>query len=362
MSTSTPETAPTTPGLPAWLDRLPGWERAPHPFRVKARGGGWYGAWTDGHTLLMGTFDGAEALPPCPLEPGVVDFIASLPAALAGARQAWHAERAKLLAWATPPDVPRTPCPACDGRKQRRCRDCGGRGERRHTCTECDDTHTGPCRGCRSGMADCATCRTTGQFPPLPAHYLGLLLGQEVDRLKILPLLPRLEDGLQKLALLEGTSSGAWPQTPVVGRLERLALVMPMFVGPKLGAFTDTEPPWTEPAVRPTTPGAWRRSGDTGESSMTVWSALMGVTVERASFPYDAGDFGRCYRLLHSIPGWRQRVPEVALAYPSWAPLVEAWDELERLYLEEAPFCDTPRFSARLLEALSHPAAPRSIP
>lgn len=113
------------------------------------------------------------------------------------------------------------------------------------------------------------------------------------------------------------------------------------------------------PHPKPTPEGearAWIDNGDTGLSSETIWSVLSGWRVPRASWhadvPHDPADFGRCYRLLQVMPAWRARLPEVAVAYPQWAPLVDAWDELTALYEAEVPDGTgrAPRLYARLQE------------
>ena len=80
-----------------------------------------------------------------------------------------------------------------------------------------------------------------------------------------------------------------------------------------------------------------------GASAHTIFSALApteelrkGITESRSfspSTPHDAGDFGRCQYLLGQMPGWRNRLQEVAAAYPSssWGQLIPVWPELERL-------------------------------
>jgi hypothetical protein len=74
-----------------------------------------------------------------------------------------------------------------------------------------------------------------------------------------------------------------------------------------------------------------------GSSSATIWAALTGKKMPfgwHPDVPLDPDDFRRCHQLLMLIPGWRARIAEVATRFPEWAPFVEAWDELERLYLE----------------------------
>ena len=82
-------------------------------------------------------------------------------------------------------------------------------------------------------------------------------------------------------------------------------------------------------------PEQWIVGGNTGASSETIWAALMGVRAARPSIPYDSDDFGRCWRLLGQMDGWKARLNEVADAYPMWGPIVSAWDELTALYEAE---------------------------
>jgi len=87
---------------------------------------------------------------------------------------------------------------------------------------------------------------------------------------------------------------------------------------------------YTEPV--PATPEQWAKGRDTGTSSMTIYSVMMGVPVDRADVPHDPDDFGRCYRLLQLFPAWKTRLDEVAARYPAWRSLVQEWDALESLY------------------------------
>lgn len=94
----------------------------------------------------------------------------------------------------------------------------------------------------------------------------------------------------------------------------------------------------------------WLRNGDTGVSSETIWSVMMGQRPPKygADVPHDPSDFGRCYRLLKVMPSWRQRMIEVAVKYPEWRFLVDAWDELTALYEEELPRGTAPKLYARI--------------
>ena len=76
----------------------------------------------------------------------------------------------------------------------------------------------------------------------------------------------------------------------------------------------------------------WIVSDEAGVSSITIWCVVMGVKCRNPSIPWDVGDFGRCARLLASIPSWRARLPEVAKTHNDWIPLVKNWDRLTEMY------------------------------
>lgn len=99
---------------------------------------------------------------------------------------------------------------------------------------------------------------------------------------------------------------------------------------------------------------AWLAGPDTGISSRTIVHVLTGAPLAngRADVPHDPSDLGRCLRLLDTVPGLRERLPEVADRYPEWRPLVEHWDELAALYHTEAPTGRAPKTWARMRELM----------
>lgn len=107
------------------------------------------------------------------------------------------------------------------------------------------------------------------------------------------------------------------------------------------------------------TPEEWIIKGRVGISSQTIWAVLNGVTTEGPRIcthslhesydvPHDPSDFGRCLDLLESVPGWRERLGEVAAVFPKWAPMVREWPRLEALWLEEEPKGKLPKLFAEL--------------
>lgn len=91
----------------------------------------------------------------------------------------------------------------------------------------------------------------------------------------------------------------------------------------------------------------WLKSSDTGVSSLTIWSVMVGIDPPRdywgPDVPYDPDDFGRCHRLLKRFPAWRDRLGEVAAAHPEWGPLVREWGALAKMYEAEHPSGRAPR-------------------
>jgi len=91
--------------------------------------------------------------------------------------------------------------------------------------------------------------------------------------------------------------------------------------------------PDTEGAT--TTPLEWMMAGDTGISSETIVHVMEGTPppLLGPDVPYDAGDFGRCHRLLLAIPEYRGRLQEVADRYPAWVGIIREWSRLDTLYM-----------------------------
>lgn len=85
----------------------------------------------------------------------------------------------------------------------------------------------------------------------------------------------------------------------------------------------------------------WWYGTDVGTSSAAVFCVLCADYLYlrppakeygNASTPADADDLGRCLRLLALFPEWRDRMDEVAAAYPgtAWPRIIDRWHELEK--------------------------------
>ena len=91
-------------------------------------------------------------------------------------------------------------------------------------------------------------------------------------------------------------------------------------------------------AIGTMTPHQWIIEGDTGVSSKTIWAVMMGVVTEERKCgardydtPHDPDDFKRCHKLIVLIPGWRNRLSEVAAIFPKWIPFIREWLKLEAM-------------------------------
>ncbi len=77
----------------------------------------------------------------------------------------------------------------------------------------------------------------------------------------------------------------------------------------------------------------WLKIGDSGVSSEAMIYHLTGLDLHSScQHPIDANDFGRCERLLSSVPGLRERLPKMAEVSSQWAALVARWPELAEAY------------------------------
>lgn len=104
----------------------------------------------------------------------------------------------------------------------------------------------------------------------------------------------------------------------------------------------------------------WLRTGERGLSSLAIVEFLTGFPIRdprnqgRFDHPLDPSDFRRCRQLLAAVPAARLNLREMRAASPTWARLVDAWDELDALYVEESTRPDrcAPRLYKRMQELL----------
>lgn len=80
----------------------------------------------------------------------------------------------------------------------------------------------------------------------------------------------------------------------------------------------------------------WLANGDTGLSSETMAFMALGVKKNHSHHPHDTSDLNRCLLLLEAEPMVRLSFPKLRELSPQWAALIDNWDELERMFLDEA--------------------------
>ena len=121
----------------------------------------------------------------------------------------------------------------------------------------------------------------------------------------------------------------------------------------------------------------WLGNGERGLSSDAIVIRLTGEKWLAGRYnsgkdhPHDPGDFRRCMKLLSAVPVARAAIGEMRDVSREWAALVQHWDELEALALDEVPDVlgtakanggRAPRLYARMRELLdeARAAAPKT--
>lgn len=109
----------------------------------------------------------------------------------------------------------------------------------------------------------------------------------------------------------------------------------------KIDAFNllhnDCEKTWKEPEVdqsKETYEKAmfWIANGEQGLSSKTMWNCLMGNKNFQVNYPHDPDDFKRCYKLLQTVPEWKNELHKLKPLSIQWNNLVDNWDKLTEMY------------------------------
>lgn len=84
----------------------------------------------------------------------------------------------------------------------------------------------------------------------------------------------------------------------------------------------------------------WWEIGERGASSECMARIAGGSNVtDRHGFinyPHDPDDLNRCIKLVKVAPEVRKAFPEIAAAHPCWKVIIEHWDELVKMFHEEA--------------------------
>ncbi|MCK4544612.1 hypothetical protein KAU43_03670 [candidate division WOR-3 bacterium] len=100
---------------------------------------------------------------------------------------------------------------------------------------------------------------------------------------------------------------------------------------------------------------AWMSGNDTGVSSKTLWMAMKCLKIDDHSIvdiPFDADDFGRCYRLMQiATTEQKQRaLKNIDIICPAWKPFVRDWNKLVGYYVEGLASGDYKKFNEKISE------------
>jgi len=82
----------------------------------------------------------------------------------------------------------------------------------------------------------------------------------------------------------------------------------------------------------------WFATGRTGVSSRAMASAIAEIKVEHSwpgNHPHDPDDFNRCLLFLECVPEARKHLDKVANISDVWKNIVENFDTLEQMFLDE---------------------------
>jgi len=78
----------------------------------------------------------------------------------------------------------------------------------------------------------------------------------------------------------------------------------------------------------------WFGEGEVGSSSKAM--ALTSINMPNdGSYPHDPADFNRCLMLLDCVPEIRNHMDKIREISEKWASLVDEWDVVESMFLNE---------------------------
>lgn len=80
---------------------------------------------------------------------------------------------------------------------------------------------------------------------------------------------------------------------------------------------------------------SWFATGEVGASSKAMASCIAGVNGGN-SHPSDPSDLNRCLLFLEAVPEARDHMDKLRSLSPTWAALVDRWEEVEASFLTEA--------------------------
>jgi hypothetical protein len=83
---------------------------------------------------------------------------------------------------------------------------------------------------------------------------------------------------------------------------------------------------------------AWFSTGEVGLSSAAMATRIAGISGGGKNHPHDPDDLNRCLLFLAAVPEARQHMDKLRSLSPVWSRLVDRWDEIEDMFLDEVGF------------------------
>lgn len=82
----------------------------------------------------------------------------------------------------------------------------------------------------------------------------------------------------------------------------------------------------------------WLANGEVGESSKTMAIVALGELPRERSHPRDPDDLNRCIKLVAAAPEVIDAFPAIRVISTKWAAVIDNWEELRDLFIEEVGF------------------------
>ncbi len=81
----------------------------------------------------------------------------------------------------------------------------------------------------------------------------------------------------------------------------------------------------------------WLIHGRMGISSKAMAAVALDKAPENKFYnhPHDPADFNRCLELVKAAPEVREAFPKIAALSPAWKTIIDHWDELKAIFIEE---------------------------
>ena len=80
----------------------------------------------------------------------------------------------------------------------------------------------------------------------------------------------------------------------------------------------------------------WFVNGETGISSSAMAAVALGHKPKDKMAPLDPADLNRCMKLVNHCPQVKRAFPEIRNLSKRWATVIDHWDELSTMFVEEA--------------------------